>query len=84
MDPVQIRFYTRKGCHLCKKSLTVLQELQNEFKFQVELVDISDSPELLEAYGRHIPVGEIEGREVFRHRVDKGAMREILRQGTEI
>jgi thiol-disulfide isomerase/thioredoxin len=79
MDPVQIRFYTRKGCHLCKKSLTVLQELQKEFKFRVQLVDIDGSPRLLAAYGHDIPVGEMEGRKIFRHRIDKQAMREILR-----
>ena len=80
MDPVQIRFYTRKGCHLCKKALTVLQELQNEFKFRVQLVDIDGSPCLLAVYGHDIPVGEMEGREVFRHRIDKHAMRELLQE----
>ncbi len=80
MDPVQIRFYTREGCHLCKRALTVLQELQKEFKFRVRLVDIGGSPRLLRVYGQDIPVGEMEGREIFRHRVDQHAMREILRR----
>ena len=79
MDPVQIRFYTRKGCHLCKKALTVLQELQKEFKFRVQLVDIDGSSHLVRLYGQDIPVGEMEGREVFRHRIHKPALREILR-----
>lgn len=79
MDPVQIRFYTRKGCHLCENALTVLQELQKEFKFRVRLVDIDGSPHLLGVYGQDVPVGELEGRELFRHRVDKHAMRKILR-----
>lgn len=80
MDPVQIRFYTRQGCHLCKKARTVLQELRNEFKFHVQLVDIDGSPDLIAAYGHDIPVGELEGEEIFRHRIDKHAMREILRK----
>ena len=79
MDPVQITFYTRKGCHLCKKALTVLQELQKEFKFRVQLVDIDGSSHLVRLYGQDIPVGEMEGREVFRHRINKPALREILR-----
>ena len=83
MDPVQVRFYTRKGCHLCKKALTVLQELQNEFKFSVQLVDIDGSPHLLAVYGHDIPVGEMEGREIFRHRIDKHAMRKILRKALQ-
>ena len=83
MDPVQIRFYTRKGCHLCKKALTVLQELQKEFKFRVQLVDIDGSPSLVELYGQDIPVGEMEGREIFRHRIRKPALREILRERLE-
>lgn len=83
MDPVQIRFYTRKGCHLCKKALTVLQELQKEFKFRVQLVDIDGSPRLVELYGQDIPVGEMEGREIFRHRIRKPALREILRERLE-
>ena len=75
---MQVRFYTRDGCHLCKEALTVLQELQKEFKFQVQLINISSCPDLEATYGDDIPVAEIDGQKIFKHRANLSALRRIL------
>lgn len=78
MAKKQINFYTRPGCHLCEDALEVLQELRGEFKFDIEIVDISDSPELVSLYGKDIPVAELGGRRIFKHRADPRSLRRVL------
>ena len=52
------------GCHLCEVAEGVLMPLVYEDGLLVELVDIADSEETVEAYGLRIPV---------LRRVDTGA-----------
>ena len=52
------------GCHLCEVAEGVLMPLVYEDGWLVELVDIADSEETVEAYGLRIPV---------LRRVDTGA-----------
>ena len=44
------------GCHLCEVAEGVLMPLVYEDGLLVELVDIADREELVEAYGLRIPV----------------------------
>lgn len=70
--PVQLRLYSRAGCHLCDEMLEELHALQGKpgARFTVEIVDIDRDPDLHLAYFLRIPVltlmatGEIlcEGR----------------------
>ncbi len=78
MPRKQINFYTRPGCHLCEDALKVLQDLRREFKFSLTIVDISDSEDLVARYGNDIPVAELEGRRIFKHRTDRRVMRRVL------
>jgi len=78
LDRVQIKFFTRPGCHLCTKSLQVLKDLESRFHLEIEEVDISQSPELLEAYQFDIPVATLDGAELFRHRADAGKIEKVL------
>ena len=78
LDRVQIKFFTRPGCQLCTKSLHILRALESRFHLEIEQVDISQSPELLEAYQFDIPVATLEGEELFRHRADAGKMEKVL------
>ncbi len=78
MPRKQINFYTRPGCHLCEDALKVLQDLRREFKFSLTIVDISDSEDLVARYGNDIPVAELEGRRIFKHRTDRRALRRVL------
>jgi len=52
------------GCHLCEVAEGVLMPLVDENCWLVELVDIADSEEMVEAYSLRIPV---------LRRVDTGA-----------
>ncbi len=75
-----IEFYTRPGCHLCEEALRVLEVIRSEFDFEIQRVDISESPELDELYGTQIPVAKLDGRTILKHRADEKLLRRILRR----
>ena len=70
MDRVQIKFYTRSGCTLCDEGLQVLGSLEDELGIVIEIIDIESSGKLESLYGWDVPLATLDGRELFRHRVD--------------
>jgi len=60
---INLSFYTTDGCHLCEEAKDLLQQLlaQQPERFQVEVVDIIESNDLVEQYGTRIPVVVREG-----------------------
>lgn len=49
-------FYTTAGCHLCEYAAEMLEYLERESGLLVQVVDISESNELVDRYGIRIPV----------------------------
>lgn len=61
----ELTLYGTSACHLCELAEELLAELLAVHSdWQVELVDIADSDELVTAYGQRIPVLAIEEREM--------------------
>lgn len=58
-----LTFYTTDGCHLCDEAKVFLQQLlaQRPDCYQIELVDVVESDELVEQYGTRIPVVTKDG-----------------------
>lgn len=54
----ELSFYTTDGCHLCEQAKILLQQLLARYpeRYQIELIDIITSDELVEQYGHQIPV----------------------------
>ena len=52
---MKVVLYT-KDCGLCVKAKQVLQEVQCEYSFQIEEIDIYEDNDLLEKYHLMIPV----------------------------
>lgn len=73
--------YTAPGCHLCHDALAALRELQTELRFDLQEVDITREDALHRAYLERIPVGALDGEELFEYFVDADLMRERLRPG---
>ena len=79
----RIRFFTRADCHLCHAALFVVRRVRETIPFELEVVDI-DAPDQTRsraAFGDHIPVLEVDGREFCRHRVSEGGLRRRLLEG---
>ena len=64
MPQTIITLYTRKRCSLCDKAKKIIEELNENWNFTLEEVDIDSSDELTELYGIMIPVVQIDGEEV--------------------
>lgn len=75
---MKVNLYSKTNCPLCDKAKQVLQELQNEFSFQINEIDIYQDDTLLEKYQLMIPVVEIDGEEVDFGLVQKDIIRKRL------
>ena len=75
--PNRVTLYTRASCHLCDEAKKVLQEARGEAEFELEEVDIDQSPELVARYNDEVPVIFINGRKAFKYRVER---REFLKR----
>lgn len=57
--------YTTAGCHLCDEAEQLLNGLLDRQWWQLQAVEISDSAELTERYGVHIPVLGFSDKQLF-------------------
>ena len=61
--PPRVQLYAKPGCHLCEQVEADLARLRRRYAHHIEVVDISQSPELMARYGLRIPVIVIGGHE---------------------
>ena len=74
---VRLTLYSRAGCHLCEMLLDELAPLIGG-KAEVEIVDISDDPELMRRYGLRIPVLSCGTSELSAYPLNRERVREFL------
>lgn len=67
---IEVSIYSRSNCHLCEVALGILEELRNEFDFQITKILIDKNPELEEKYGEQVPVILINNQPHDFFRVD--------------
>lgn len=77
---LSLTLYARPDCCLCEEMETVLQEVQNDFPFTLDTVDISGDPALEFRFGQEIPVLFINGRKAFKYRVTASELRHRLQR----
>lgn len=75
---MKVVLYSKDECCLCDNAKAILRELQKEFSFQVEEVDIYKDDALLERYQIMIPVVEIDGKEIQCGIIQKDVIRKRL------
>jgi len=63
--------YTRPGCHLCEEAREVLERVRARIPFALEERDITEDDALHRRYLERIPVGVLDGEELFEHEVDE-------------
>lgn len=77
---VIVTFFTKADCSLCDAALFVVEKVRQQIPFDLQRVDIT-APGFEITFRRYchdIPVIHINGREVFRHRVDERTLRREL------
>jgi thiol-disulfide isomerase/thioredoxin len=75
---VKVVVYVKPGCHLCEPFLQTIEKVRPDFGFELEEVDISGDPELLDKYGHEIPVALIDGKKAFKYRLTEPELRKKL------
>ncbi len=80
-----VTFFTKRDCGLCRSALYVVEKVRRTIPFELRIVDISapGQESWREQYREHIPVVHLDGREIFRHRVDERRLRALLREAQE-
>ena len=74
----RVTLYSRPGCHLCEVVKEQLETIRRETDFHIEERNIDEEASLRERYNDDIPVVAVNGRDVFKHRIDMVKFREIL------
>ncbi|KAL6048514.1 Glutaredoxin, variant 2 [Balamuthia mandrillaris] len=80
-----IRLFTKSDCGLCEDAKHVLLRVRSKVgpfaPFELEEVDIrkKENEEWMLKYCFDIPVVHLNGKEVFRHRVDEAKLEQLLR-----
>ncbi len=77
MDQREVNVYSRKGCHLCEIVKESLVKLHKRGGFDWREVDVDSDAELRRQYNDQVPVVFINGRKVFKYRMDES---EFLRK----
>ena len=76
MPTVTLILYTRKDCHLCEDMHYQLQELQRDYRFEIDLRDVDAHPDWTSAYSDKVPLLLAGSDESCRYFLDLEALKE--------
>jgi len=74
----RITIYSKPDCHLCDIARERIDNVQKQYSFEIETIDITTSETLLEQYGERIPVVCINGEEAYVYRVSQKGLAKKL------
>ena len=78
MSDPRVRLYSKPGCHLCDDARAVVERVCADLGTSYDEVDITTSPELMNAYADQIPVTFVDGKQHDFWRVDETRLRTAL------
>ena len=74
----QLTIYQREGCHLCEIAAAQLEQLRNDYEFELESVDIESSDDLHQRYLERIPVVALDQVELYDFEIDLADLKSRL------
>jgi len=77
-----ITLFTRERCHLCDVAKEALERVRLTAPFELCVVDLDhEAPaEKRAAYDWDVPVLELDGRKVMKHRVDETRLLRLIQE----
>jgi glutaredoxin len=75
---VNLVLFSKPGCHLCEEMRALLDEVQPEYGFSLEEIDITRDDTLFARYRYEIPVLLKDGREIARGRISDRELTALL------
>ncbi len=79
---VQLKLYTRTGCHLCEDMAQALAEQAGRLHFTVEAIDIDEDASLVTGYGNRVPVLMLAETLICEYFLDLQALQQALSEHT--
>lgn len=70
--------YTRPGCHLCERAMTLLRPLAGAYSLDLRTENIEADPQLEARYGEAIPVVALDGVEILSWPFSREAARRAI------
>ena len=74
----KVTIYSRQGCHLCDAAFNTVESMREELKFEIEVINIDEDPELVKLYSDQVPVIHIDGAHHDFYKVDPMRFRSSL------
>ena len=78
MDTIKLQLYMKADCPLCDEAKKSLEPLTTQFPIQIEEIDITSNLGVFTKYKELIPVLELEGKQLFVHRIHAKALKRKL------
>ena len=78
MDKIKLQLYTKADCPLCDEAKNSLESLAAQCPIQIEEIDITANLGLFTKYKELIPVLELDGKQLFVHRIHVKALKRKL------
>ena len=75
---LKIELLGKPGCHLCDEAKIVLERICRDLGLSWDEVNIEEHSLLFERYKEEIPVLLLDGRKVFKYRLDAKLLRTAL------
>ncbi len=73
-----VTIFGKPECHLCDEVEKVVRDVASRRQFRVDKRNILDDPILVEKYKTAIPVIQVDGKEIARHRITAAALEAAL------
>ncbi|HKE01353.1 MAG TPA: glutaredoxin family protein [Planctomycetota bacterium] len=67
----RVTLYGRKGCLLCDEARRTIERVARRSALEVEEIDVDADPDLRAELDAEVPVVELDGREIARHRLSE-------------
>lgn len=80
---VQLKLYTRTGCHLCEDMARMLAEQAGRLRFTVQAIDIDEDASLVANYGSRVPVLMLADTLICEYFLDPQALQQALSEHTD-
>lgn len=77
-----VEIYGKPDCHLCEVATAELRKLQRRWPFRLQEVNIAENAQLLQEFGRRIPLIWVEGKLACKYQVNAKRLRRRLEEAT--
>lgn len=74
----ELTLFSREGCHLCEDMLFALQNLSDQHRFSVKVVDIDEGKILREELNAAIPLLLLNGKVVSQYHLNYDVLQKAL------